>query len=664
MRCLPKAIISIILILVISLGILTPPRQAYAILGIKDIVQDFIAEFGIIIDAAVNAVAMYNITKADLKEYILDPLAYIAVQTVIRAMTNQIIGWIQGEDAGFIKNLEQEFRKSADAAGGEFLNNLTGLNLCGNFGAFLNITLRTPGLRQRLECTVSDIVRNVENFYANFKQGGWPAFVRISLEPQNTAAGAYLIAYDLKLEAENRARERVARDDARGFGFKGFQVPVKKKCFGTSQSGSQAVGGSGNEQNLDRAGAPQTRNRGLAAIGSQQLAEVSNNQFDAPGTTPGAITDLPTIRDANEFGNEQGSGAEASQDRGELGTGSAGGRETHCTTEYETKTPGKLISDTLSKSVLSGYDIGFAADEINEGIAAIVNALITKMISVSAGGGGGAIEDSSFAELPIPTQSQFGLSTNSFFTDKTDEPILNTQISQKNFGDIIANIERQLFPIKLRILQLEHACQAMPLECNQAEINQLNSQKAPLEADKADAVQKLQNADQTLASLLRFRTQLTETTDPQTIQRLNQELTGLLINSQIAAQNLQAAGPSFAVTFPTGRGASSDPTENVISMASKAGQHGASAIFLIEEKLALLATSTATTTATIEMQSIRNVLTQKKGEVQQALDSLTAVRLQLLTARNTQSATLPQIISQTIAKIIDLNQKVTDVYKL
>ncbi len=159
------------------------------------------------ISAALNAVTAKESTLIVLKEYVLDPLANVAAQTIIRAMTNQILGWIQGEDVGFVQNLDQEFRRAADAAGGELLNQITGLNLCGNIGAFLNITLRTPGLRQRLECTVTDIVRNLEGFYENFQQGGWPAFIRITLEPQNTAAGAYLFALDAKVQAENRAKE-------------------------------------------------------------------------------------------------------------------------------------------------------------------------------------------------------------------------------------------------------------------------------------------------------------------------------------------------------------------------------------------------------------------------------------------------------------------------
>ena len=61
---------------------------------------------------------------------------------------------------GFVGNLTQTLRREADLAGGEFLNNLTGINLCGNIGAFLRITLRTPGLSQQLGCSLTDIERN------------------------------------------------------------------------------------------------------------------------------------------------------------------------------------------------------------------------------------------------------------------------------------------------------------------------------------------------------------------------------------------------------------------------------------------------------------------------------------------------------------------------
>lgn len=385
-----------------------------------------------------------------IQKWIINPAVRIIIRTLLQATTQQIVGWIQGDsgkNVGYVKNLDQAFRREADAAGGEFLNNLTGLNLCGNFGAFLNITLRTPGLRQRLECTVSDIVRNVENFYANFRQGGWPAFVRISLEPQNTAAGAYLIALDAKVEAENRARERIATGVSIGKGFLGFQVPVKKNCIGVDSQGGNLVTPDQVSSNPEVSIKRNRVDNNFAAIGSQQLAEVLNNQFDAPGTTPGAITVLPVIRDANEVGgdSDRGSGVEASQAGGELGTGSAGGRKTFCTTEYETKTPGEFIADKLNKATNIGLDFAVNAKDFDEAIATIINALINKVITATfAGNDGGTsgegIFDPGLSQIVLPPEENARV-----FVVQLNDLLYYADIATVDIDNILNSSHRSLF---------------------------------------------------------------------------------------------------------------------------------------------------------------------------------------------------------------------------
>ena len=91
---------------------------------------------------------------------------------LIRVLTNSIIAWIQGDgggNVGFVGNFENEFRRQVDGRAGEFLNNLAGVNLCGNIGLYLQISLRTyPGFRDYFSCTLTDIVDNVEDFFTDF----------------------------------------------------------------------------------------------------------------------------------------------------------------------------------------------------------------------------------------------------------------------------------------------------------------------------------------------------------------------------------------------------------------------------------------------------------------------------------------------------------------
>ncbi len=278
--------------------------------------------------AIATGITAQGTTSLELKEYILDLIARVVAATLIRTMTNQVVGWIQGgSNVGFVANLDQEFRKAADQAGGEFLNKITGLNLCGDIGAYLKISLRVPtGLRSRLQCSLTQIVTNLESFARRFQNGGWKAFFALELQPQNNLTGAYLIALDAKINAETTARKRIEVGTKAGAGFLGFRVP-KQVC-----------------------------------------------EF------------VPNFSGGNE-------------------------PEKLCHTEYVTKTPGRLVSDTLSKTMNIGYDFAVVADEIDESITVIVTALLQKLISSTfeiidgsgeVTGGGEGIFDPGLSNISIP----------------------------------------------------------------------------------------------------------------------------------------------------------------------------------------------------------------------------------------------------------------------
>lgn len=248
-------------------------------------------------------VTTYIASPAELKtfkDYVLDTIARVATLTVIRGLTNSIVGWIQGGGGGLVENLEQEFKIQADAAGGEILNEIAGINLCGDLSAFLQLTLRSPRskLRAQLECTATDIVQNVENHYRDFSEGGWPAFVSLSIEPGNTAAGAYFISLDSKIAAERKQRETTLAKYLAGDGFLGLTEEV-------------------------------------------EVCEPARNRA----------------------GRQTG--------------------QTTCRREKTIKLPGKQVSAFLEKSLNIEFDFLNVADELNESIIAISNALLTRLINSS-----------------------------------------------------------------------------------------------------------------------------------------------------------------------------------------------------------------------------------------------------------------------------------------
>lgn len=413
-----RFIIVILLAAVLGGAMLSIPRRAEAVLGFCDSCLD-------IPKPVITNIPGTNFFSLDwIQKWIINPAVRVVIRSMLQATTQQVVGWIQGgggKNVGFVANLDQALRQEADAAGGEFLNNLTGLNLCGNIGAFLNISLRTPGLRQRLECTVTDIVRNVESFYANFQNGGWPAFIRISLEPQNNPAGAYLIALDAKISAENRARERVSVGVQAGKGFLGFRVPIERNCGTGPQralredlrtSGAQGVRAQPIDQFALSPGTLQFASPLLAQLGpgesSQGIEEairqeelrrqeaIRRAEQEASGEIGSAQEEA--IQDYAAFEQAQGQ-----LEREAIRTDP----NKICDIEYETKTPGGLIADTLSKATNNGIDFANTAKDFDEAIATIINALLNKLITAtfagsSSGTSGQGLFDPGLSRITLP----------------------------------------------------------------------------------------------------------------------------------------------------------------------------------------------------------------------------------------------------------------------
>ncbi|GEM_PF-4089605 len=663
-------------LLITTLGLYIPHR-AEAVLGVGDVVSDFINEVMATIDSVVNTISSYDTSSIDLKEYVLDPLAYLAAQTVIRAMTNQILGWIQGDDAGFVANLDKEFRRTADEVGGEFLNNLSGINLCGDIGAYLRISLRLPGLRQRLTCTVTGIVGNLQRFAQNFQNGGWKSFFSLQLTPQNTRSGAYMIALDAKIFAEKNSKERTALGYQAGSGFLGFKVPTKENCFTVDASaGSQAPGEGvrGSEQNLDRSSAP-TTNRGFAAIGGAVQENNSTSQkttTDNPnlpsiektfGITPTQeIQNLQqprTITDQGSAAEEQQAGQQftgALSEEGVAGpsiaTGQAAGgaRKTLCTKEYTTKTPGKIVGDALSGSVLSGLHSAQLADEIDEGIGAIVSALITKMLSSSSGSGGGLIGDSSLANLPpIPMSANIR-----YFTDKIDPMIFKLQGTEQALDKKIIEVGIKISKKTVEINTLQGACQSTTVFLSGCDtVTNLQNERTTLEQERTDLLTAFTQIDKQLNALLELRDTVATENNPLVLKDIDTYLTSLLISAGVTEQSSKGKDAT-----PLG---ATQPGFNFLDIEEAAITHATSTLAFLDQKITLTATSTA------ELRSVRDAVTQKRKELLSLHDQLEVIRFKELSQQLDSPGSnfaVTLTTEEAIGLIRQINTKVLEAYKL
>lgn len=144
----------------------------------------------------------WRFTQATLKKQILNVLV------------DQTIAWIQG--TGGKPQLVTDWRGFLENAGKEAIGELARESgagfLCSPFSLSVRIGLfpiqRFSKIDQRAKCTLDTIVSNIENFYGDFREGGWLAY-QVMLEPQNNIFGASLM---LQLEERDRT---AAKTEAR-----------------------------------------------------------------------------------------------------------------------------------------------------------------------------------------------------------------------------------------------------------------------------------------------------------------------------------------------------------------------------------------------------------------------------------------------------------------
>lgn len=235
---------------------------------------------------------------------------------MLDVLVNQIVDWIQnGGEPRFVGDWNKFFADIANGATGEFIQNLAPF-LCSPFSLQLRVGLlpvKQFGAASPYTCTLNTVIKNVNNFYSDFRNGGWIAYQEAS-RVQNNAYGALWLAW---YGRDQFVASQLANANSKLLANKGFlSVQVCKK------------GG-----------------------------------VKVPEGTPGAVC--------------------------------------------EDTTPGGFVGATLEKAVGVDFDFIINAQELGDYVAAIVNALINRVIKEGVNGlrtaTGGKAQTSgygSFGDLP------------------------------------------------------------------------------------------------------------------------------------------------------------------------------------------------------------------------------------------------------------------------
>lgn len=316
---IPTALLIAIFSMTLSLGVLFFPRDAHAIAVVDagNIAQSTIT-------ATNTTVSSYNSMSLQIKAFVLDTVATTIAKQLIRRITASVVQWINSGFQGspsFITNPGGFFLDVADQISGEFLAKFGGpLNaLCSEFSIDIRLALAFkyhPRNEERYKCTLSTVINNAKNAKLNvsgsatlngkgqsggftldkngvtgsggfvggdFSQGGWPAFVSLTTEPQNNIYGAYLTAdAELSLKVAN-AQLNKKEELSYGNGFLSWRNP---KC--TAEVKAHNAQAKANYEADSEEGYMKRVEQGQE--GGQQFEVMKNKSVnDCPIETPGSL---------------------------------------------------------------------------------------------------------------------------------------------------------------------------------------------------------------------------------------------------------------------------------------------------------------------------------------------------------------------------------------
>ena len=131
-------------------------------------------------------------------------LITIAKKTISR-IVDSTVTWINSGFDGnpaYVTDPGQYFTDVADGVAGEFIKGSELGFLCSPFQANIKVSLlKQYSPEQPFQCTLDQVVGNIENFYDDFSQGGWDAWFSMTQDSSNNPYGAYLQA---KIELDSR----------------------------------------------------------------------------------------------------------------------------------------------------------------------------------------------------------------------------------------------------------------------------------------------------------------------------------------------------------------------------------------------------------------------------------------------------------------------------
>lgn len=155
-------------------------------------------------------------------------IAKLALEQILNATTAWVRNGFEGNPA-YVTDPMQFFTKIADNIAGDFIAGSELGFLCSPFQAKIRLALaRRYTQKRQFQCTLTQVVGNIEGFLNNFSQGGWDAWFVMTQNDTNNPYGAFLEA---QIELDARIARAIGLENQKlswNSGFLGWSECIEK----------------------------------------------------------------------------------------------------------------------------------------------------------------------------------------------------------------------------------------------------------------------------------------------------------------------------------------------------------------------------------------------------------------------------------------------------
>ncbi len=177
-------------------------------------------ESGALGEAITTVAELVAANAGEIAKWAASVLLNMMIHQLLTELTNDIVNWIEnGQKPRFMTEGFGGYLEDAiDNVAGNFIDQYLGLGLlCQSFDLDIKIALLdVPTFDAKAQCTFSQMIGNLDNFYQDFSQGGWKGWIELS-KPQNNFYGSLLMAQDEKTKVINDTMRNIEADSDEGW---------------------------------------------------------------------------------------------------------------------------------------------------------------------------------------------------------------------------------------------------------------------------------------------------------------------------------------------------------------------------------------------------------------------------------------------------------------